>query len=281
MRNMSILTHLTKTALERSKVYPDNSFRLRGLWCFDLLFQPNMNERIFSYRVVLAQCVGQGCCYTEENPILDRKLIGRDARKVHSTHRSVDIAVLDAIYSTFDKNPHMHFSLEGPSTKKSVKRTAIVINQVMNELKNRKNHGEKPSVVNVGAVGNFIEGLKRMQVKVFATDRDPMLIGKTLGGVTVESSERTVELLEDCDVGLITGMTLSTGTLDEIIATALKHKTKLVMFAETGANFAEEYCKLGVDVVISEPFPFYIFQGKSIIDIYKRRTLSLHSQLRS
>jgi hypothetical protein len=43
------------------------------------------------------------------------------------------------------------------------------------------------------------------------------------------------------------------------------------MFAETGANFGEEYCRtIGVDVVVSEPFPFYIFQGVTRIEIYRR-----------
>jgi hypothetical protein len=43
------------------------------------------------------------------------------------------------------------------------------------------------------------------------------------------------------------------------------------MFAETGANFAREYCNYGIDLVVSEPFPFYmVSNGESLIDIYRR-----------
>jgi hypothetical protein len=52
---------------------------------------------------------------------------------------------------------------------------------------------------------------------------------------------------------------------------AQKAGTKLLLFAETGANFGEEYCRsIGVDAVVSEPFPFYIFQGVSTIEVYRR-----------
>jgi hypothetical protein len=45
----------------------------------------------------------------------------------------------------------------------------------------------------------------------------------------------------------------------------------LLLFAETGANFGEEYCRtMGIDTVVSEPFPFYIFQGTSTIEVHRR-----------
>lgn len=267
---MTILDNLQRTALEVSKSYPDDCFIVRGLWRFDLLFCPNPHERTFSYTVVLAQCVGQGCCYTHENPVLDRELIGKDAREIVSKYTSIKIAVLDAVYSTFKKNPTSRFILDGSSIEKSAKRTKIVIEQVLDKLRHRKNVRRKPTVVNVGVVGNFIRELKKRNVEAFATDFDPTIVGEKLHGVTVDSGHKTIELVEKCDLALITGMTLSTETLDQILQTAKKHETMLIMFAETGANFAEEYCKYGVDVVISEPFPFYIFQGRSIIDVYKR-----------
>ncbi|MGD8628540.1 MAG: hypothetical protein PVH52_05625, partial [bacterium] len=68
-----------------------------------------------------------------------------------------------------------------------------------------------------------------------------------------------------------TGMALTTDALGDIIDVCKQHDTRLVIFAETGAHFGEEYCRtLGVDSVVSEPFPFYIFQGMSRIEIYRR-----------
>jgi hypothetical protein len=59
--------------------------------------------------------------------------------------------------------------------------------------------------------------------------------------------------------------------MGDIIDTCKEKNTKVVIFAETGANFGEEYCStLGVDSVVSELFPFYIFQGVSTIEIYRK-----------
>ncbi len=67
-------------------------------------------------------------------------------------------------------------------------------------------------------------------------------------------------------------MTLTTHAAGDIVDVCREHDTKVVMFAETGANFGEEYCQtIGIDAVVSEPFPFYIFQGMSRIEIYRRQ----------
>jgi hypothetical protein len=42
------------------------------------------------------------------------------------------------------------------------------------------------------------------------------------------------------------------------------------MFAETGSNLGDFYVKNGVDCVIGEPFPFYIFQGKNTLNIFRK-----------
>jgi hypothetical protein len=44
------------------------------------------------------------------------------------------------------------------------------------------------------------------------------------------------------------------------------------MFAETGAWLGREYCRsFGIDAVISEPFPFYIFEGTSTLRVHRAR----------
>ena len=65
-------------------------------------------------------------------------------------------------------------------------------------------------------------------------------------------------------------MTLATEALDDLVSTAKRFGTKTIVFAETGANFGEGYCRsIGIDVTVSEPFPFYIFQGLTTIEIYR------------
>jgi outer membrane protein assembly factor BamB len=78
-------------------------------------------------------------------------------------------------------------------------------------------------------------------------------------------------VLVDGDLAIVTGMTIFNDSLEEIVEVAQSRGTKLLMFCETGANFAEEYCRsIGVDTVVSELFPFYIFQGTSTIEVYRR-----------
>lgn len=65
-------------------------------------------------------------------------------------------------------------------------------------------------------------------------------------------------------------MTLATDTLDQILEAAQENDTRVLVFAETGANLGEALCRLGVDTVVGEPFPFYIFHGTSQINVYRR-----------
>jgi hypothetical protein len=265
-----IAADLRRKALERSQSYPDESFTLRGLWKLDLLYKPSIMERLFSYVVVLSQCLGQGCCYTEENPVLDKNLVGKDARQIVSESESIKLSVLDAIYSVLIGKPAKSHYITGASFQKSRKRARIVASEVVSLLEESKLKHDYPRVLNIGAVGSFVAEFRQRGFEISVTDKSKDEIGRTLSGVKVESHRQNRRLIEESDVAVVTGMTLSTGTLERIVEDSRKHHTKLVMFAETGANFAQEYCNYGIDVVVSEPFPFYIFSGPSTIRIYRK-----------
>ncbi|MFB0552311.1 MAG: Rossmann-like domain-containing protein [Phycisphaerae bacterium] len=263
-----IIDELRAIAIERSANLGNDNFVLRGLWRLNLLFRPNAQERLFEYTVVVAQTLHQGCCYTEEDPVLDRNLLGQDARLIRSSYSSIEIATLDAVYSVFPKRPSRSFVLDGTALEKSKHRARIVVDEVALQLASTSSLKGK-TIVNIGVVGNIIRELKVRGATVYATDRDPGLVGTTISDVRVESCDTNGQRIAECDLALVTGMALSTETLDEIMRQCAVRNKKLVIFAETGANFAEEYCRLGVDAVISEPFPFYIFSGVSRIDVYR------------
>ena len=98
---------------------------------------------------------------------------------------------------------------------------------------------------------------------------------REMHGVKVDHGARTYSYVEDVDVAIITGMTLTTDSLTDIVDTAKRHDTRVLMFAETGANMGEEYTgdAVGVDTCVSEPFPFYIFQGLTTIEVYRAKWL--------
>ena len=130
---------------------------------------------------------------------------------------------------------------------------------------------ESPRILNVGVLGNLIKGLADKGYSVVATDLEDGIIGTSVHGTRIDHGSRTYHHIADADVAVITGMTLTTDAMGDIIETCKTQGTKIVIFAETGANFGEEYCAtLGVDSVVSELFPFYIFQGVSTIEVYRK-----------
>ena len=86
----------------------------------------------------------------------------------------------------------------------------------------------------------------------------------------VYDGEKTLEIVAKSDLALITGMTLATNTADEIIKVARENNTKIVVFAETASNLGDFFIRAGVDSFISEPFPFYIYDGITNIKVKRK-----------
>ena len=235
------------------------------------MFKPNSAERAFDYTFLLVQTFGEGACYCATVPALSEggHLLGEDCREVEHSLRCFEVATTDAMYSAFEKHPDESHTMTGPSRKKALWRSGIVVTEVMRHLEAAD--ASPGRVINVGVIGNIIRMLNDRGVDVVGTDEDPAIVGTEVGGSPVYSEDRTVELVEECDVAVMTGMIISTDTMGDILAAAKRGGTKLIMFCETGANLCEEYVKLGIDSAIAEPFPFYIFSGSTRIDVYRRR----------
>jgi putative heavy-metal chelation protein len=267
-----LLEYLRQNMRERSQSYPDDDFIIRGLWNMQGAFRLNEHERTFAIPILLAQTQGLGfCSCLADGHVSLTDFIGKDARLIEHVSRPVEIALLDAIFASFPATPQSTVVLNGSIHEKAVQRAKLVVNEVLEQIHRVDNH--KPRVVNVGAVGNFIRELLQAGLCVKATDLEPTLIGTSLHGVQVQGGESTLPFIAESDVALVTGMTLMTNTLQDIINTAKQSGTKLVMFTLTGAHFAEVYCNaFGIDAVVSEPFPFYSFPGSSLLQVYRKST---------
>jgi len=265
----NIYETLVEQALVKTRDWKNEDFLVRGLWKTILAFKPNPNERAFNYTYMLAQVIGQGVCYCSSSALFDKDLVGQDAREVIKTNYCKSVAVLDAIYSTIPKSPKDTHVLKGNSIEKTHVRNNIIADEVDRLCTGCDHKGLH--VVNVGVVGDLLKKLIERDYHVTATDLDENIIGRGMSGVVIQHGLNTLDYVRDSDVAIISGMTLATDTLEAIIDAAKSSGTKLLMFAETGANFAEEYINIiGLDVVVSEPFPFYIFQGVSYIDVFRR-----------
>ena len=268
---MRYLEEVRSIGIEKSRDYPDEQFVVRGLWRTDLLFQPNPTERTFNYTYLLVQTVGEGACYCSTIPALQEGfyLLGEDTRTVEFKYRCFEVAAVDALFSAFEKRPDETKTMVGTSREKALWRSGIVVDEVTRLLE--LEGIDRGRVVNVGVIGNIVRMLTDRGIEVVGTDEDPILVGSEIDGVPIYGEERTVELVEECDAAVMTGMIISTDTMEDIFAAARRGGTKLVMFCETGANLCEEYVKFGVDCAIAEPFPFYIFGGTTRIDVYRRK----------
>jgi hypothetical protein len=264
------LEELRGIGIEKSKGLPDEMFVVRGLWRCDLLFQPNPAERTFDYTYLLVQTVSEGACYCSTIPALSEGsyLLGQDARTAEFKYRCFEVATIDALFSAFEKHPTESKTMTGTSKAKVPWRSGIVVDEAMRLLD--PTAAGRAKVVNVGVIGNIVRMLVDRGVEVIGTDEDPTLVGTEIAGAPVYGEERTPELVEECDVAVMTGMIISTETMEDIFEAARRGGTKLVMFCETGANFCEEYIKLGAHAAIAEPYPFYIFGGTTRIDIYRK-----------
>jgi hypothetical protein len=200
---------------------------------------------------------------------IGREMIGKDARDIIASKSEIGVAVMDSILAGLPRTPHSVYTVTGSPLQKAKERAGIIVDEAVALTKPRA--GCRPKAVNVGVVGMVIDGLVTAGYQVAATDLDPEVVGREFSGVRVEHGDVTCERVAEADLAIVTGMTMATNTLEDIVEAAKAGGTRLVMFAETGANLAEEYCRsAGLDTVAAETFPFYIFQGTSTIEVFRR-----------
>lgn len=247
----------------------DGDLVVRGLADLALVVQPTAGERQFFYSVRLAQVNGQGCCYMEQAESIDTSLLGSPALPTQDLPRATRIAVLDAVAAEIPSKPRAAIELEGNLPDKAIARARFLASQVQQLF------DLKPGAVilNVGVVGSFLGAFQEIGMQTLATDLETAIIGETFFETTVQDASANSRLLEVADVAIVTGMTMSNGTLTEIICDR-RSNAKIVLFAETGASLAPLLIGCGVDAVLSEPFPFYVFGGRSKLEFHSRAPLN-------
>lgn len=241
---------------------------VHGIWGVDCFFNPANNGRVFDYKFLVTQTTGQGCAYSMN---LDysreylRKYIGKDFTDCSIDDIAIRVALFDSIYwNVLKPEKYIEKSMKGTSDEKLKWRTNIIIDEakkLLGDLKDKR-------IVNVGVVGDILKSFSEEGSSVIGTDFDTEIVGSLLfGKINVVHGSNTLREIANSDLAIVTGMTITTQTIDDIIECCKENNVKLIVFAETGANLAGYYVNNGVDVYISEQFPFYIFNGISLIDI--------------
>jgi len=246
-------------------------FNLNMLAKVDISFMPRQSDLPYSDVIVVAQTTGPGSCYCfQENPDSNfyLSLLGKDAREVISNSYATNIAILDAIYSNFKIIPQESYQLQGNANQKAESR-ALIINSEVDRIV-RQFHIQNPTISLIGSVGNILSQLTKKYKNIYSTDLDTSLIGQNICGIEIEDGNIfSNKRISQSDIAIVTGMTFSTRTFDTILELANKNDVKILMFCQTGSNFAPFLLELGVTGVISELFPFYMFPGITTVKIYR------------
>ena len=241
---------------------------IKGLWNVDSLYNPIKSERVFINNFLISQTLGQGCAYSTNDNYpreLLKNYLGRDFSQLNVNDVALKVCFLDSLYGKlFPSQKIERLVFEASSLEKMKWRTQIIINEATRLLGSIQNK----NVVNVGVVGDILHTFKENGANIIGTDYDSSIVGSsTIYGSEIIDGNKTIETVRNSDLAIITGMTIITETIDSILDCCKKHSVKVIVFAETGASLASYYLKTGVDVYLSEYFPFYFFNGLSVIDV--------------
>lgn len=257
----------------KNRVYkttqPDDR-RIKGIWDVDCLYNPKDNGRVFNYNFIISQTIGQGCAYsTKKNDGIGYiNIMGKDFLDVDIKDPALLVSMLDSIYGCFYcLEPTKSETINADSETKMQWRTNIIYKEavrLLGDLRDKK-------ILNVGVVGDIIKKFVHEDCEITGTDFDKTIIGqKMFGRAEIYDGDKTLDLISRNDLAIVTGMTITTQTIDDIIRCCKESNTKIIIYAETGANLSQYFIELGVDSFISEIFPFYIFNGVSTINTYNK-----------
>lgn len=208
---------------------------------------------------------------------IDHALVGEDCREVLKDRRFRDdldrTALIDLVMGQVSPAATHQVTLDQTLRNKHALRSRLFADEVETVLR-RKGldaiKGSKPHIHVVGAMAGTHAALITRGFEVTATDMDPNVVGRNLGGVTVRDAMESGSLIKAADLVIITGMTLPNRTLPALMEAAMINNTSTVMWAITGRNFGQYYTEQGVDCVISDPSPFLLLPGPNIIGVWRR-----------
>jgi len=222
---------------------------------------------------VLIECEGIGSCHQEVvgPSLLDHDCIGRDALGLLDFPLSYQIAALDAVAARLLPTPDDETKLLGSGAERLAVRSDIIVGEVRRVVARQCGSSHPVNVVVIGALDSVIRGLLRIDgIRVRAADANPAVVGRRFHGVVINSANETLRLVEQSDVAVVTGMVIATETYDDVIAAAKSSGSHIVMFSQTGANLIEPMRATGVNVIISESYPFcFTGVGETWLRVYR------------
>jgi hypothetical protein len=264
-------------ALERAAPFSADAFRVTSFWLVDFVRQAVPGERKTHYTMRLAQSENYGIAFGSVSTpsSSDRDLLGEDARQILRDRRCRDnverVALLDLVMAHVAPAAGRQLLIDKSVRDKQAHRSQLFAEEAERILE-RKGLAKagKPKILVIGATAGIINALVSRGFEVAATDMSEDVQNQILGGVIVRSDTANLELIQNVDLAIITGMTLPNGTLTGLIAAAKHYNTSTMIWAITGRNLGHYYTAHGVDCVIADPSPFFLLPGPAKIEIWHR-----------
>ncbi len=159
------------------------------------------------------------------------------------------VALLDALYHHINNRDGIHAAAEyefrGTGSQKSSARAQRLVELSAIEK------GSKVALV------GLIVDIARYAIRLGAELQvaDLAKAGMEILGVRVQRD--ATPLVRWADIVIMTGNTLKTGTLADLLEAAVGRARHILVYAMTGHHIAPRYLDFGVDVVTAEEFPYY------------------------
>ncbi|TQV70572.1 hypothetical protein FKG94_21360 [Exilibacterium tricleocarpae] len=218
---------------------------------------PGTEQKYRNYYLLLrVNAVFGGCCVEAEQleQVAARELVGQSlAALLEDARLPVRVAALDAYLGVVlpHRDDHRARELElpyGTPFTRAVARDKAIVSLLAIE--------PDQAVGLIGVVNPIVQAIEARGARCLPCDFN---MQRTAGGLVVQRDMRPV--LEQADFIIATGMTLSNGSFDEILAAARRRNIPLVVYAQTGSAIVPRFLGQGVSAVSAEPFPYSQFSA--------------------
>ncbi len=238
-------------------LHPADQHAVGAFWVRQSTQFPGTDHKYRNYYLVLRVGAGFGGCCVERDQLssdIAEELSGRSVAELLVDPRvPVRIAALDAFLAA--AQPHRDAAQaqamwlpQGTPLERAVVRDRAIASLL------RIEPGQRVGLI--GVVNPLVAAIQSNGGICVPCDFN---MTTTADGTPV--GRDMVPVLEQADMLIVTGMTLSNGSFDIILAAARRRGISLIVYAQTGSAIVPRFLGHGVSAVSSEPFPFSQFSA--------------------
>lgn len=236
---------------------PETLFVVGAFWIRQSTQFPGTQQKYRNYYLLVRVGAAFGACCVERDQLdsaIAEELSGQSVAALLKDERlPVRIAALDAYLNAVlphrdDERASVMMLPNGAPPVRAVARDEAIAGLLAIKPKQR--------VGLIGVVNPLVAAIQQHGAICLPCDFN---MERTQGGLVVEKDMQPV--LDQADVLIVTGMTLSNGSFDQILAAARKREIPLIVYAQTGSGIVPRFLGNGVAAISAEPFPFSQFSA--------------------